>query len=142
MTTGPSAGATWSKSASAREIREGPKADERQPMMRAGGLRDRLRCVVRLPPSGVVGDPVAESLIAVRFASGVRGSAQRRCRTGRDRRVDAHAPCDLSRVPRGPRDIGVPMTGRDPDDLERRESRGQGERDGVVDARVGVDQNG
>jgi hypothetical protein len=105
-------------------------------------LGDRLRGVVGLGVGRLIGDPVTESFIAVRFARGMRCAPEGRRRASGDWRVDPHASGDLACVARGARHIGIPMTGRDAHELELREARGECKRHGIIDAGIGIDQNG
>jgi hypothetical protein len=74
------------------------------------------------------------------------GFARRVCRAaegcgsaGNDRRLEPSPSGDLTRVARRAGDVGVPMTGRDPHDVQRVEARRERERHGIIDSRIGID---
>ena len=111
-------------------------------MIRSDRLGDDVSRVIGLRMCSLVGNPVTEPLVAMRLAGGVCGTAKRRGRSGGDRSVDPDASRDLSRIARGSGDVGIAVAGGDADNRQLREARGQGERDSVIDTRVGIDQNG
>ena len=110
--------------------------------MRACGVGDDIRCAIALCARRLAGNPIAEAFVAVRFAGRVRCPAEWCRGAGSDRRVEADTPRYLARVARCACHVRVAVTGGDADDIELGEAWREREGHGVVDSRVGVDQNG
>jgi hypothetical protein len=78
----------------------------------------------------------------VGLARGVGGALEGGGSAGDHRRIEPDAPGHLARVARDARHVRVPVHRGDGDYGERVEACGERDRHGIVDAGIGVDQNG
>ncbi len=126
----------------ARQVGERPEHAERERRVMDRRVDEEADGAIRLAVRRLAGGDVAESFGAVGLARRPGRPLERRVRSGHDGRAQPGPSGHLARIAQRAIGLDVPVHGRDPDHAQRVQSRRERDRDGIIDARIRIDERG